>query len=372
MKGYYLFAPVEPGNVGPDSGVERKVRAQCKALNEYLDCELVILPPVEYTGSLTEKIVRRLPFTAAWRKWKYEGEFNDADFLYIRQVYHDASFVRYLRDIKTQNPKVKIVYEAPTYPYDQQKAWSISSASFLLKERINRKKVAGLVDRIVTFYGQKSIWGVPCIPLMNGFDFSSVELVPRVYSSVIHIVSVAQTAFWHGYQFMIEGLKNYYESDGKEQIIFHMVGDALPEHKKTVESYHLSEHVIFHGKLSGQELFQVYGQCSLGLNVLGVPADHNPISSSLKSREYGAMGLPIVSSIPIDYLPENYRFLCLLPTENKAADITRITEFYHCVYDGIDPNEISAEIRNFAKKNCDMTITMRPVAEWLLGRENSF
>ena len=100
MKGYYLFAPVEPQNVGPDSGVERKVRAQHKALSLYTDCELVILPPVEYSGSVAEKIVRRMPFTAAWRKWAYKGEFNDADFLYIRQVYHDDSFVRYLRSIK--------------------------------------------------------------------------------------------------------------------------------------------------------------------------------------------------------------------------------------------------------------------------------
>ena len=37
MKGYYLFAPVEPGVAGPASGVERKVRAQHKALSQYVD-----------------------------------------------------------------------------------------------------------------------------------------------------------------------------------------------------------------------------------------------------------------------------------------------------------------------------------------------
>ena len=104
MKGYYLFAPVEKDNYGPDSGVERKVRSQHKALSRHVDCELVIFPPAEYSGSKAEKIVRRLPFTAAWRKWEYKGEFNDADFLYMRQVYHDDSFVRYLRAIKKQNP----------------------------------------------------------------------------------------------------------------------------------------------------------------------------------------------------------------------------------------------------------------------------
>ena len=130
MKGYYLFAPVEPENAGPESGVERKVRAQCKALNQYLDCELVILPPVHFAESVAEKLIRRLPFTAAWRKWRYNGEFNDADFLYIRQVYHDASFVRWLRDLRRQNPKIKIIYEVPTYPYlTEQKTSAANAAS---------------------------------------------------------------------------------------------------------------------------------------------------------------------------------------------------------------------------------------------------
>jgi len=366
MKGYYLFAPMEPENLGPHSGVERKVRAQHKALSQSVDCELVILPAVEYTGSKAEKIIRRLPFTAAWRKWEYKGEFNDADFLYIRQVYHDDSFVRYLRAIKKQNSGVKIVYEVPTYPYDQQKAWCASSAPFLLKERINRKKVARLVDRIVTFYGQKSIWGVPCIPLMNGFDFSSAVMAERTPTDEIHMVSVAATAFWHGYQYMIEGLRDYYANGGNEKIIFHMVGNVLPEHAKMVKDYHLEDCVVFHGELSGEELAKVYNQSLLGINVLGVSSDGNPKSSSLKSREYGAYGLPMVSSLPIDYLPENYPYLHLVPDVNEPIDVNEVLSFYHGTYDGKDYNQIAREIRAYAKVHCDMLVTIQPVTEWLL------
>ena len=366
MKGYYLFAPMEPENLGPYSGVERKVRAQHKALSQSVNCELMILPAVEYTGSKAEKIIRRLPFTAAWRKWEYKGEFNDADFLYIRQVYHDDSFVRYLRAIKKQNSGVRIVYEVPTYPYDQQKAWSASSASFLLKERINRRKVARLVDRIVTFYEQESIWGVPCIPLMNGFDFSSAVMAERTVSDEIHMVSVAATAFWHGYHYMIEGLRDYYANGGKEKIVFHMVGNVLPDHAKLVKEYHLENCVVFHGKLSGEELAKVYNQCLLGINVLGVSSDGNPKSSSLKSREYGAYGLPMVSSLPIDYLPGNYQYLHLVPDVNEPIDVYGVLAFYHRTYDGKDCNQIAREIREYAKARCDMQVTMQPVTDWLI------
>ena len=245
MKGYYLFAPVEKGCAGPESGVERKVCAQHKALSEYLDCELVILPPVEYSGSKKEKIVRRLPFTAAWRKWEYKSEFDDADFLYIRQVYHDDSFTRYLRDIKRNNPKIKIIYEIPTYPYDTESTTSLSNFSFVAKEKLSRKNAANYMDRIVTFYGQKEIWGVPCINLMNGYDFSKVQIPNRKKTDAINIMSVAVTAFWHGYDRVIEGLHKYYENGGTENIVYQLVGNILPEHKKAVEEYELQEHVVF-------------------------------------------------------------------------------------------------------------------------------
>ena len=73
MKGYYLYAPVDRGSVGSATGIERKVRSQHRVLSDYFTCDLIMLSPVDFNGSITEKIVRRLPFTAAWRKWKYSG-----------------------------------------------------------------------------------------------------------------------------------------------------------------------------------------------------------------------------------------------------------------------------------------------------------
>ena len=367
VKGYYLFAPVEPENVGPESGVERKVRAQCKALNKYLDCELVILPPVEYTGSLKEKIVRRLPFTAAWRKWKYNGEFDDADFLYIRQVYHDASFVRYLRAIRKRNPDIKIVYEVPTFPYLTEQKTSAANSAFRKKEARWSVRSAKYMDRIVTFYGQDEIWGVPCIKLMNGFDFSQVELPDRPAPKDVQIISVAATAFWHGYDRLIEGIHRYYESGCDEHIVYHVVGSALPELERMVRDYHLEEHVIFHGRQSGETLKKLYEQCYLGVDVLGGHRKDYPVSSSLKSREYAAYGLPILTSSPVDYLPKDYPYQLLVPYDDSPVDVDALAEFYRRLYDGKDLASVCRDVRNTAVKACDIAVTMKPVAEWVLG-----
>ena len=366
MKGYYLFAPVEKENAGPESGVERKVRAQCKALRQYLDCELVILPPVEYTGSIAEKIRRRLPLTAAWRKWKYRGEFDDADFVYIRQVYHDASFYRYLRAIRRRNPNVKIIYEVPTYPYLTEQKTSGANAAFRKKEARWSVRCARFMDRIVTFYGQDEIWGVPCIKLMNGFDFSQVELPERPAPKDVQIISIAATAFWHGYDRLIEGIHQYYENGGTEQITYHVVGNILPELQRMVRDYRLEKHVIFHGRQSGEALKKLYAEAYLGVDVLGGHRKDYPVSSSLKSREYAAYGLPVLTSSPIDYLSKDYPYQMIASYDDSPVNIPELLAFFRGIYDGKDCERVGKEIRTFAEKRCDMSVTMKPVADWLL------
>lgn len=369
MKGYYLFAPVEPACVGPQSGVERKVRAQHKALSQYLDCELVILEPVKYTQSLSERIVRRLPGTAAWRKWKYQGEFDDADFLYIRQVYHDAAFVRWLRDLKQANPKVKIIYEVPTYPYDTERSVCLSSIPFELKERLNRWRAAKYFDRIITFYGQDSIWGTPCLKLINGFDFSRISLPRRKREDVVHVLSVALTSYWHAYDRFIEGLHRYYQNGGQENIVYHLVGNILPEHQKMVQQYGLEGRVIFYGMRSGQELQEIYKKCLIGIDMLGGHRSKNhELSSTLKSREYGAYGLPLITSSPIDFLGPEYPYQFLVSNDDEPVDIQALMAFYHRIYDNADLDQVASYIREYAQSRCDMPVTLEPAVEWLLSK----
>lgn len=365
MKGYYLFAPVEAGCVGPGSGVERKVRAQHKALSRYLDCELVILEPVRYTQSITERIRRRLPFTAAWRRWKYAGEFDDADFLYIRQVYHDAAFVRYLRDIRRRNPDIRILYEVPTWPYLTEKTTSAASLPFALKERKNGPRAAKLCDRIVTFYGQEEIWGIPCLKLLNGYDFDKVALPKRTLGDTIHILSVAANAFWHGYDRFLEGLGRYYQNGGTADIHYHLVGDILPEYTALVARYGLQDHVTLYGRLFGEELNSLYRRCSLGIDILGGHRKDYPVSSTLKSREYGAWGLPLITSSPVDFMEQDCPWQHLVPYDDSPVDISAVVEHYRKTYAEADPDRVAESFRDYARSKCHMPVTMEPVVRWL-------
>lgn len=365
-KGYYLFAPVDESCVGAGSGIERKVRSQVKALSNYVDIDLITMPVVKYSGAVTEKIIRRLPFTAGWRKWDYMGEFHEASFVYIRQVDHDDSFTRYLRQVKRDNPTIKIVYEIPTFSDMKASRISMANFPFEVKERICCKKAAEYMDRIVTFYSQDEIWGVPCIQLINGFDFSQVELPNRPAPKSVQMISVAATAFWHGYDRLIKGIYNYYQSGGTEQITYHMVGNILPELQEMVQKYHLEEHVIFHGRQSGEALRKLYEQCYLGVDVLGGHRKNYPISSSLKSREYFAYGIPLITSSPVDFLPNDSPYQLVVPYTESPVDIDAVVQFYHGLYDVVDCRKLASTIRAYAEARCDMKVTMKPVADWLM------
>lgn len=371
MKGYFLFAPVEADNVGPGSGVELKVRAQHRALQSWLDCELLTLPVVTYRNSLWEKIVRRLPYTAAWRKWKYRGEFDGADFVYIRQVYHDQSFLRYLRAIRAHNPGIKLIYEVPTYPFEPgpaagKKKKRRSRNPYALKRSKSWKKIAAQMDRIATFYGQERIAGVPCINMINGFDFSRVALPERQLGNTIHLISVSATAYWHGYDRLIEGLRQYYENGGKRDVVYHLVGTVLPAHRSMVEHYGLQEHVILHGPMHGEALRALYCQAAIGIDVLGGHRKNYPVSSSLKSREYCAYGLPVVTASPVDFMPADFPWQMLVPYDDSPIDLEQLVDFYQSVYGHTAPAEVAAGIRSYAEQRCDMRVAMKPVADWLL------
>ena len=368
MKGYYLFAPMQEGNlIGAHSGVERKIRSQLAVFQRHFDMTLS-LRTAKYGA--VQKLCARLPFFSSMgRGLKYSGECDGCGFLYIRHRYIDSALIRYLRAVRRRNPNIKIVYEIPTYPYNTERKMDASNFYILLKDRANSKKLKNYVDRIVTFYNQDEIFGIRTIKLMNGFDFSSCK--PSTETPDIRrqtdVIEVSITAFWHGYDRLIEGLHGYYSAGGKENIVFHMVGPVLPEHKALVEKYGLQSHVVFHGKLFGAELDSVYAPCVLGIDILGGHRKDYPVSSTLKSREFAARGLPLVTSSPVDYIGEGYPYQLIEPYDDSPIDIGGLLEFVRGCYRDKAVAEVRSEIRAYGEARIDMAKTMQPLISYLKG-----
>ena len=95
-KGLYLHSL--PSFVTEDElltyGVERKIKAQCKAFSNYFDIEEKIQFQ-EDTTKLNHKIISRLPFTAISEKWKWDEIYRNIDFIYFRKNIVDNSIIRF-------------------------------------------------------------------------------------------------------------------------------------------------------------------------------------------------------------------------------------------------------------------------------------
>ena len=81
--------------------------------------------------------------------------------------------------------------------------------------------------------------------------------------------------------------------------------------------------------------------------------------------------MPMITSSPIDYLPEDYPYQFVAPYDDSPLDMQAVMEFYHGIYDEKDCNDVAREIREYAISRCDMSIAMKPVADWLLNGEQT-
>lgn len=349
------------------SGVFKKVQAQYSVLNRYFEMQHDMINGIDYVRArnLRDFIYVRLPYTGIMTNWKYKREYSDCDFIYFRKPVIDRTVRKLFKQIKEKNQNTIILMEIPTYPYDKEWA-GIKKLPFLLKDKYNRNRLKPYVDRIVTMSDDDTIFGIPTIKMMNGIDFSAIEINPKNFTQDINIISVSSYGDRHGCDRLIAGIGEYKKMGGLRNITFHIVGPGVPkEYYDLVKKYSIEDNVIFYGKLSGDELNKVYAKCNMGVDVLALHRVGLKSISTLKSREYGARGLPFFSCSKIDYLPEDYLYYKKVESNDKPINIQEIIEFFDKVY--FEEKDVRTEIRNYAEKKCDMQYTMQPVVSFLKG-----
>lgn len=290
---------------------------------------------------------------------------NKIDMCYIRYPLADFAFMKM---IKKLHNICKVVIEIPTYPYDEQcKTISgIFTRYKVLSDKHYRKKLKDYNIKFSTVDNEKSIFGVPCINITNGIDLQSVEYVgdKLLYDDSIRIIAVALVQRDHGYDRVIEGLKNYYSTfnSSRPEVFFNIVGDGpeSPALKKMVKDYALADHVVFHGKKFGQELDELFLKNNLAVSGVGGHRSGLTASSTLKTREYCARGIPFICSLPDVAIPPELGFYKLVDSSEEPVDIEKIVEYYnhirHCP-------EIREEMRKFAEENLTWEPQLKKVLE---------
>lgn len=283
------------------------------------------------------------------------------DLVYVRSFHNANPFtIRLFRQIKKIG--IKAAMEIPTYPYDSEYIgadWRVQLN--LVIDKLYRKKLAKQMTVIVTFSDKEMIFGQRTIRISNGIDFSSLPLrkkqKDKTSDSVIHLIGVAEVHYWHGYDRLIHGLGEYYQSPHNEDVYFHIVGGVAPSEMYDtpqapgfdgyIKKYGIEKYIIFHGQQYGERLDELFNEADFAIGSLARHRTGIDKIKTLKNREYAARGIPFIYSETdedFDAMP----YILKASADESPISINDILQLYKKT--SFSPEEIRNSIKNLSWK----------------------
>lgn len=368
------------------SGVSKKILSQCRAMKlfsekvdlvslAFNDTRFIVYSEEGNSGGKfnSDKNSNATIFSKIMHKIKkvlcpvnITNFIDSYDVIYIRRfVPLIPSYISFIKKIKKE---AKVYYEIPTYPYLQEHmSLSIQNITILPFEYKSIERLKKVVDEFVVVTeiedkkARERLGKYRIIP--NGFDVSSVTVrnVPPLNNEV-HILGLANVAFWHGYDRIISGMANY---KGHYRIIFHLVGGKVTKEIEKLRclatKLGVANDVIFYKPLYGKELDNIFNICHVAAGSLGIHRIGLLNVSALKLYEYCARGIPFFMSYNDDSLKAISDFYHLIDADDTPVDINELCLFIERV-SNIN-KDCSLGMRKYAEENIDWKNRMRKIFE---------
>lgn len=337
------------------SGVWKKVLAQCAAIEKmgheldfvYEDNEFLVIK--NSSGEQKFKLPHRYLFF-----YILSLHINKSyDLVYLRKP-HGGFYPLFasmaVSKIKKLNTAVRIVMEIPTYPYDKEQVGfkgKLSNLAYNFSLRFYKKKLAEI---IFIGEGPDIIYGIKSRKIGNGVDLDSVVCSLKTKKDISPFVfaGIANLMFWHGYDRVISSIKNY---KGEIPVKLYIVGDSEPEYsrlKAMVDNLGVSDKVIFTGRLVDQQIQLLLKDVNVCIDALGRHRSGNNNNSSIKSKEYTAMGIPFIKShIDDSFLPDDF-FIFQVAADESDIPIDKIVQWYKKLPDDFPVLERQVAMERFS------------------------
>lgn len=272
------------------------------------------------------------------------------DVIYVRKPHgglYPLGFSRFLKKISTKGSN-KIYMEIPTYPFRNESRGILGKlSSFIFDWQMKRS--AKFIDKLFVIGDRvDDLYGIKAVNIVNGVDegiIKSREVREPYQNGVIKFLGVANLTYWHGYDRLIKGIKNY---NGDCSVFFTIVGDNEPEFsrlKNIVLDLGLNN-IEFKGRMNSLEIDNLVKNIDICVDSLGRHRSNNNINSSIKSKEYTALGVPFILS-HIDPAFENepeFIFKCV--ANDDPIDVDLVIEWFKRL-----PEDMSEKQKDFALNN---------------------
>jgi glycosyltransferase involved in cell wall biosynthesis len=272
-----------------------------------------------------------------------------------------------LKRIKTERKNSIIFMEIPTFPYDKEMLYrqdgTLANYPFYWKDLFWRTRFKKVIDYIVTpSETDDQIWDIPVLNISNGILVEDYMIRHPIDNKDIDLLAIANFKEWHGYERIINAIYNYH---GDRSVKLHMIGEGteLKRYKELVNKYHLNDKVFFYGRKNMKEAEELFDLADIGLCSFGAYKKDLFYSKELKSREYLAKGLPVISGCELDILKEGDDGYLMFPNNKSSINLIDIINFYDSLYTKNDRTELALKLRNLAIQKFDMKQCMRSVID---------
>ncbi len=294
--------------------------------------------------------------------------FADYQFIVIRHMPTHPGFILFLRRLKRSYPRLKIILDFPTWPYDYELGRGVRGRFLLWMDRLCRQRLQQYVDLALHIGPEKDIWGIPTLQIANGIqpeDFPVKAPISHDRRSLA-LVFAGSIAHWHGLDRVLSGLVKYYAGEKKHATKVSLTiigqGDASETLRRMAQECGVEAYVNFTGLQNAQQIKEYYQKADIAVGSLALHRIGLTQGTPLKHREYCAAGLPFVfAGVDADFGPD-FLYALQVPADDSPLDIKALQHFFQKIANKQQSRE---QMQAFARNKLSWKVKISPIIAYL-------
>lgn len=281
----------------------------------------------------------------SWSRGAFAKFFSNIENKYKFQYYYFRRFGigiiflgRNIRKINKYDNR-KVIYEMPTYPLDS--STFVSRVVCEIEKIYLQHAIFPYADSIPVFVrtkeyslSEKMVVASNCVHAKEYLKYVNFPL-PDYNGKELRFLAIAHTEYWHGYDRMMETIASWTKLP---EIKFTVYGNYTQETKMLIELCENEniKNVEFLEEKDVDNFDEFICQYHIGVGCLALSRRNNSrkekesiaLDTSLKNKEYCAMGIPFIHTAEDISFSENLIFHLLLPDDETILDIEKIAVWY--------------------------------------------
>lgn len=308
--------------------------------------------------SLFKRLIKTIKINNLFKKEVLNYYYsNDFQYCYIRRI---GFFVIFLKSMfKKISKKTKIIYEIPTYPLDKYDSFLINFSQ-KIEMFIFNLFIKKYITVIPVMLQNDAVLDKKMISIYNSVDYDNykhIDITKPELKKDFNILIVAHILPWHGYDRLINSIKEY---NGKYNVhvdIYSGFNSETIKLQNLVRKYNLESKINFLGQKPINEILENISKYHIAMGSLGYHRRNGKYDTSIKNKEYCAMGLPCVCSSKDLSFPNNYKYIYMVSNDDKNFDIGEIISWYKKIY----KYDYKNEMRMYAKDKLNFETNYKKV-----------